>query len=142
MADLGTPSDSWPPIQFYRDSLVSIVCFVVSAASFVSAVFLFTYCVPVVTNGNSVCIYAHGLAASFFVLGGVVFSTLGIVYGSLAWLSLEPERYRRFVSKWEGKSWATAPQSPPDGSGPARPPSAETSSPAPRGGNVPESPLH
>jgi hypothetical protein len=129
MPDFGSPSDRWPPIHFYRDSLVSIICFVVSAASFVSAVFLFAYCIPVTMNGNSVCVYPHWLAASFFVLGGGLFSVLGIVYGALAWLSLEPERYRRLLAvwhertvDWHERSLESAQPSEPDVSGPMRPP--------------------
>jgi energy-coupling factor transporter transmembrane protein EcfT len=122
MADSGTPSDRWPPIHFYRYSLVSIVCFVVSAASFVGAVFLFTYCIPVVINGFSTCIYAHWLAASFFVAGGALFLILGIVYGAFAWISLEPERYRRLRADLAGKSLEKAPQSVSDVLGPVRPP--------------------
>jgi hypothetical protein len=129
MADSGTTSDRWPPIHFYRDSLISIVSFVVSAGSILGAVFLFTYCVPVTINGNSLCIYPHLLAATCFLLVGVLFSILGITYGILAWLSLEPDRYRQLLNYWNQKTgdWSeesseTAHRPVTDVSGPSRPP--------------------
>jgi hypothetical protein len=129
MADSDTTSAHWPPINFYRDSLISLVSFVVSAGSFLSAIFLFTYCIPVTIGGNSVCVYPHWLAATCFLLGGVLFSILGILYGLLAWLSLEPDRYRRLLTYWNQKTrdWSeesleTAHRSVPDVIGPSRPP--------------------
>ena len=90
------PRDRWPPIEYYRYSLVSVVAFVVAAACSVSAVFLATYSVPVTVNGNPVWVFPHWTAAAFFALGAAVFTVLGIVYGGIAWLCLDADRYREF----------------------------------------------
>jgi len=128
MTGASSPPDHWPPIAFYRHSLVAIVAFIVSAASFVAAVFLLTFCVPIVTSfGTTGCAFQHQLAGYFFVGGGVLFLLLGLVYGSLAWLSLEPERYQELVKSWHS-SWnpggtnSPVPPIGPKGSGPPRSP--------------------
>ncbi len=58
---------------------VGIVAAIFSAASFLLSGFLFTYCVPVVVEGNSVgCIIPHQLAATGFLLLGVVLFVLSV----------------------------------------------------------------
>jgi hypothetical protein len=94
------PSDRWPPIEYYRGSLASVVSFVIGAACIVSAIFLFTFCIPSVVDREAVCLFPHWLAASVLALVGILFSAVGVLYGVIAWLSLEPERYRRWQQRW------------------------------------------
>ncbi len=115
-----TPPERWPPEHFFRHAFLSVLLFVVAAAAFVSAVFLYTYCIPgTVAFGASGCVFPHQLAAGIFLGAGVLFLALGLVYGSLAWLAFEPERYQRLMAQFP-----PAPSRPPERAASA--PEAET----------------
>lgn len=115
--------DRWPPIEFYRNSLVALISFIVSAAAFVIAVFLFTYCTTgVLPSAPSVCVFPHVVAATVFALGGALFLLLGGVFGALAWLSLEPERYRKLFDSLTGKASKAPSPVPSETTGEARSP--------------------
>lgn len=122
MAESATLPDRWPPIEFYRNSLACVVCFVVAAAAFVSAIFLFAYCVPVTDAGGSVCVPPHSVAATIITIGGALVLILGVLYGVAAWLCLEPARYRKVLHALYSSGSESAPQPPPDAGGSAPPP--------------------
>lgn len=50
MPETSASSDRWPPIRFLQHAVLAIICFFVSAAAFVSSVFLYTYCIPVISG--------------------------------------------------------------------------------------------
>jgi hypothetical protein len=122
MADPDAPSDRWPPIQYYRLGLVAVICFVVSAAAFVSAIFLFAYCIPgAVTFGAQSCVFPHWIAAWLILGGGTAILILGVVFGLLAWISLEPERYQELMHPKERGNSTRVQSSPPAAVKPERP---------------------
>jgi hypothetical protein len=103
MADSGTPSDRWPPIEYYPGLLVSLVSLVIGAVYFVSAISLFSFCIQSVVGGAGVCLFPHWTATTFLAVGGILFSAIGIIYAGRAWLCLEPERYRRWQKFWHNE---------------------------------------
>ena len=121
MAEPVTPSDRWPPIQFYRGALISIICFIIAAAAFVSAVFLFSYCVPATFGGVSACVFPHWTAASIVAIGGALVLVVGVAYGVAAWLCLEPARYGAWLRALTSSGSEGAPQPAPDPSEPVPP---------------------
>ncbi len=125
MANTSAPSDRWPPINFLRHALLTIVCFIVSAAAFVSAIFLYTYCIPVVEGGQTTgCVFPHLFAADLFVFGGVLFLALGLLYGVWAELDLEPRGWPKWAEYDYGPSLRskTPPSSTPEAPGQSRSP--------------------
>ena len=94
MADPDRPRERWPPVEFYTRSVASIITFVIAAALAVSAVVLYTYCEPITINGNSVCLFSHWLAATFFAVGAGIFAIVGLYLGvtALFWLDAGRDR--------------------------------------------------
>jgi hypothetical protein len=76
------------------------VCFAIAITCIVCAVFLFTFCIPSVVGRESVCLFPHWLAATLFALVGAIFAALGIFYGAIARLSLEPAWHELWRRRW------------------------------------------
>jgi len=87
-------------MQFYVYSFSAVICFIVAGASISAAIFLYSYCVPSIVGGTLLCVYPHWTAATIILAVGVLFSISGTVLGAVAWVTLDPERYRRLRKTW------------------------------------------